>query len=271
MNELIQARRLPLTPKPNVDELLRARLPKEMHGAIEHAHGTEDPVYAPSPSPRMLQGLLTGAAMEDWEGYWLPEGLHYDLHIEHRPLESAGEFTGGGNKWLWHITVSPWATVDSMWVVVRDKRASPTLIIGGRPGWKLPVVIQCMPFNRAARALAHPSGPETNRADVTQVEICANVADVPRFDENERYLAFANLVKLANIRMPENREIPRRLARSFSNTERFGGQEFVDVAGHCGHMHAPKNDHGDPTTAFMGSRLMDRLENFPDGGYDLNP
>jgi hypothetical protein len=64
MNELIQARRLPVDPIPggDVNALLRARLPKEMHGAIEHAHGTEDQVYAPSPSPRMLQGLLTGAA-----------------------------------------------------------------------------------------------------------------------------------------------------------------------------------------------------------------
>jgi hypothetical protein len=70
MNELTQARRLPVDPIPggDVNTLLRARLPKEMHGAIEHAHGTEDPVYAPSPSPRMLRGLLTGAAMEDWEG-----------------------------------------------------------------------------------------------------------------------------------------------------------------------------------------------------------
>lgn len=269
MKDLTEPRHLPLAPKPNVDGALRARLPVELHKALDHAHGTEDPVFAPALMPRQARAFLAVSAMQDWEGWWLPEGHVYDLHVEHRPLESAGPFTGGGNKWGWHITVSGWNTLDMIWGVLRDKRAAPHLIIGGRPGVKHPVVIQCIPFNQAARALAHPSGPETNRADIIQVEICANVDDVPRFDERGLYKAFANLVKLTNIRTPNTREVPRRLARSFQNTDRFGGQQFVDEQGHCGHMHVPGNSHFDPTTEFMGGRLMDRLENIPDGGYEL--
>lgn len=238
----------------------------ELHGALEHAHGTEDALHPAAMVPRQAR---TAAQRRTAESVWLPEGHHYDLHIEHRPLESSGSFTGGGNKWVWHITVSPWGSVDSMYSVLRDKRAAPHLLIGGRQGTQHPVVIQMIPFDQAGRALAHPSGPETNRADCIQVEICANVADVPFFDELERYKAFANLVKLTNITAFDSREVPRELARKFVDTRRFGGQSFVDAKGHCGHMHVPGNDHTDPTTAFQGSRLMGLLADMPSGGYQL--
>jgi hypothetical protein len=246
-----------LDPQPTPDPV---RYAPELRRALDHAHGTSDPVFAPETPP----GVVRRSA-----AWWLPEGHVYDLHIEHAPLETAGKFTGGGNKLLWHITVSRWNTVDSIWRVLRDKRAAPHLVIGGRSGVQHPVVIQCIPFNRAGRALAHPSGPETNRADCVQVEICANVADVPQFDEHERYRAFANLVRLTNITVPDRREVIRKIARSFQNTNRFGGQGFVEAQGHCGHMHVPGNDHADPTTAFQGGRLMDRLDDMPAGGHQL--
>lgn len=200
---------------------------------------------------------------------WLPKGHHYDLHIEHAPLESSGSFTGGGNKWVWHITVSDWFDLDAMWGTLRTKRAAPHLLIGGRHGVKHPVVIQMIPFNEAGRALEHVFGPETNRADCIQIEICADVGDVPQFDEKERYKVFANLVRLTNITVPNMREVERVLARPFSDTRHFGAQEFVTARGHCGHMHVPGNTHTDPTTAFQGSRLMRLLEDMPRGGYSL--
>jgi hypothetical protein len=257
-------RKLDLPPQPTVDV---GRYPKSMHAAVAHAHGTEDAVYAASPAPRMHAALGRFARRSVSGDIWLPEGWQFDLHVEHRPLESAGAFTGGGNKLCWHITISSWNTVDLIWTVLRDKRAAPQLIIGGRQGWDRPVVIQCQPLNQAGRALAHPSGPETNRADVIQVEICANVADVAKFDELGRYKAFANLVRLVNNVTSPN--IPWELARSFTNTTRFSGQGWVDAAGHLGHMHCPGNDHTDPTTAFQGGTLIGRLQNMPAGGYPL--
>lgn len=254
-------RKLRLVPQPRV---AATRHPPEMHAALANAVGTTDPVYAAERPPRLFAAVERAG-----EGWWLPAGHHYDLHIEHAPLETAGEFAGGGNKLVWHITISDWNTVDAMWRVLRDKRAAPHLVIGGRDGLEHPVVIQCIPFNRAGRALAHPSGPETNRADCIQVEICADVNDVPQFDEHGRYRIFANLTRLFNITAPDVREVDRVLARSFQNTDRFGGQGFVDARGHLGHMHVPGNDHTDPTTAFQGWRLMDRLEDMPPGGHQL--
>jgi hypothetical protein len=106
---------------------------------------------------------------------WLPAGHHWDLHIEHDRSGDAGPFTGGGWKILWHITVSPWASIDSMVRVLKDKGAEPNLVIGGRPGVQHPIVVQLVPFNRAGRSLRNdPSdGEQTNRANVIQVEICA--------------------------------------------------------------------------------------------------
>jgi len=234
-------------------------MPPNASRTADHAAGTEDALFPAERPP-------DDGARAPW---WLPRGHHYDLHIEHRSLEQAGPFTGGGNKLVWHITVSGWMTADAVWRVVRDNRSAPHLIIGGRAGRRHPVVIQCIPFNRAARALRHPSGPDTNRADCLQVEICADVDDVPDFPRLRRYRALANLVRLTNLTVPDDREVPRSLARAFTDTRRFGGREFVRAAGHCGHMHVPGNDHVDPTTAFEGSVLLRRLEEMPAGGYAL--
>lgn len=112
---------------------------------------------------------------------WLPTGRHTDLHIERSRGSDAGAFTGGGWKGIIHITVSPWFAVDSMVRVLHDKRAEPHLVIGGRPGTRLPVLVQQVAFNRAGRALAHPYGTlETNRANCIQMEICATVGNAQR-------------------------------------------------------------------------------------------
>jgi hypothetical protein len=109
---------------------------------------------------------------------WLPEGAHSDLNIEHSRGQGSGSFTGGGWKLCWHITVSPWASVDAMVSVLKSKNAAPHLVIGGRPGWQYPVVVQMLPFNEAGRALEHVLPQETNRANTIQVEICARPGNV---------------------------------------------------------------------------------------------
>lgn len=184
------------------------------------------------------------------DALWLPEGHHWSLHVEHKPLPDAGGFTGGGWKLVWHITVSPWESVDAMWEVLRDKDAAPHFVIGGRKGREHPTVIQCIPLNRAGRALAHPSGPETNRANAIQVEICATPASVKTF-KDWHYKAFGNLAELVRHRV----DVPNKCPRSFTSTKRFTGGGFVKTKGHVGHMHVPGNDHADPTTSFSGSRL----------------
>jgi hypothetical protein len=241
---------------------------------------------------------------------WLPKGPHDDLNIEHAPGRSAGAFTGGGWKLCWHITVSPWVAVDSMVSVLKAKGAEPHLVIGGRPGFKFPVVVQLLPFNQAGRALQHTLPQETNRANTIQVEICARPGNLRErasgdtgsslFDlagmhmsgaevraaeagfldidpcmtqeedartfnsgvagwTDDTYKALANLTRLIDQRVP----IPRRRARSFSNTKRFTGPGWVSTKGHLGHMHCPGNTHFDPTTAFRGFHLLQFAKSGP--------
>lgn len=196
---------------------------------------------------------------------WLPKGHHWDLHIEHRPLLDAGNFTGGGHKVVLHTTESPWDTVDSMYRVLRDKRAAPHFVIGGREGLQHPVVIQMVPLNRAGRALANDpyDGFETNRANAIQIEICWYAADAQNMPR-EYYHALANLIELIDHRF----DIPFRSQEDFSHAERMTDAEFVAAEGLVGHSMVPDNDHTDPGRFHEGWLLSD-LKNMPSGGWDL--
>jgi hypothetical protein len=190
---------------------------------------------------------------------WLPEGHHYDLHIErlHASL-GAGPFTGGGWKLCWHITVSPWETADSMAHFLCQNRVEPHFVIGGKAGREHPTVIQLLPLDVAGRALKHVFQQQTNKANVIQVEICATPESVQAFTD-WHYKAFGNLAQLIQHRV----DIPTRCARTFQNTKRFTANGYPRVKGHHGHMHVPGNDHFDPTTAFSGAKLCKYIKSAP--------
>lgn len=129
---------------------------------------------------------MTETERKHIEGNWLPTGLHRDIHMERSVGGDAGDFLGGGWKLCWHITVSPWYAIDSMVNVLHSKGAEPHLVIGGRAGTRLPVAVQMIGFNQAARALRHGTNmPETNRANCIQVEICATVGNSLREDGSD--------------------------------------------------------------------------------------
>jgi hypothetical protein len=199
---------------------------------------------------------------------WLPRGHHWDLHIEHFPAgQGAGQFTGGGWKLVWHITVSPWQAVDAMVTTVCAKNAEPNFVIGGRKGSEQPIVVQLLPLDVAGRSLQHTLPEQTNRANCIQVEICAwdsdgagrKPEDVIKHWADARYKALGNLAGLVSHRV----EIPTKCPRAFSNTRRFTGAGFVKTSGHVGHMHVPGNDHEDPTTAFKGAALCKYIKSAP--------
>lgn len=106
---------------------------------------------------------------------WIPTGAHRSMNIERKPSPATGPFNRGtGYGFCIHITVSPWMAVDSMVRVLKDKGAEPNLVIGGRPGYTFPVLVQLLALNQWGKALAHPGGtPDTNRAAGPQIEICA--------------------------------------------------------------------------------------------------
>jgi hypothetical protein len=247
---------LALEIEPTSDELYG----EDMRDAVAHASGYDDVAFAAMASPRMFGAAVTAAVSSQW----LPEGHHWDLHIEHKPLENAGTFTGGGKKLCWHTTESAFDKVDLMWQVLRDKRAAPHFVIGGRPGLQHPVVIQTIPLDRAARALQHPAGtPQTNRANAIQVEICGFTAEAVDWPES-RYKALANLFVLIRHRVA----IKNKATVDFSRPRRLGGQEWVDAEGHVDHGQCPNNTHHD-VLRFREGKLINLIENCPDGGYDL--
>lgn len=181
---------------------------------------------------------------------WLPVGQleSWGLTVLPRVVgNSAGSFTGGGWKTLWHTTEG--GNMASVVQTLKAKDADVHIVFDPKNGR----LTQLLPFDLAGRGLAHPSGPQTNRANVIQIEVIgfATVAQairsfasprraVPLFGADE-YRRMAALAVLIEHRLPVARH-----AQSFTRPRRLGGQEFVDFSGHLGHCHAPGNDHTDP-------------------------
>lgn len=196
---------------------------------------------------------------------WLPEGHHYDLHVERTALGNAGAFTGGGWKIVLHTTESDWDSVDAIRDLFVNREntgegSHPNFLIGAGIGAKKhPSVVQFIALNRAAKALKHPPGTsETNRANCVQIEICGFASESGKWPES-RYKAIANLLLLINHRRPIAAHIPK----SFASSSKFSSGAFVAARGYVGHRHVPFNDHTDPGSTFRASHLLELLANAP--------
>lgn len=187
---------------------------------------------------------------------WVPSNVdkgRWHLDVRHLEMENAGSFAGGGHKLVWHTTEGN--SLSGALGALRSKRAAAHFVIDPRTGQ----TVQLIPLNRAARALAHPAGPETNRANAIQVEIVGFAADTGKW-QDEHYLRLAALAVLIGHRF----SIPRRNANgvSFSNPHRLSGTDFYRASGHIGHCHVPGNDHTDPGRGFKGGRLRELMGRF---------
>jgi len=194
---------------------------------------------------------------------WLPEGHHWDLHIEHRKsTNNAGKFTGGGWKWVLHTTEG--GSYDSNCVLLRQVN-TPHLVFGVAPGNEHWSVAQLLPFNVAGKTLQNDSGDgyQTNRANAIQMEIVGFTSQVPNWTDL-MYKRLANLFVLIQHRV----NIPTKAPWDFSNPQRASDAEWVKAKGVVGHVHAPDNDHGDPAR-FAEGKFIDLVKNIPDGGYQL--
>jgi hypothetical protein len=160
-------------------------------------------------------------------------------HAIRIPGRTAGLHAGGGRKIVWHTTEGHSASG-----AIAEYRAHggwPTFtfeyLVNGRSR-----VYQHMPISQAARALRHPSGPETNRANAVQVEIVGFARDAPTWP-HDKYRAIARLARW----IEHAWDVPRRTTVRFGTpAHRMSGMEFFRYAGHCGHEHVPHNDHYDP-------------------------
>lgn len=150
-------------------------------------------------------------------------------------------FTGGGHKVTWHTTEG--SSSDGAVAAYKTNGDCPHFTIGYEHGKR--TLLQHLPLNRAASALKHPSGPETNRANNWQVEIVGFAAHSDNFDM--KLYHYLNL--LAQF-LHRHCEVPMTESVSWRKPQRLTGGGFYQYAGHLGHMHAPGNDHSDPGTGF---------------------
>lgn len=196
--------------------------------------------------------------------FWLPEGHHWDLHIEHRPsTNDAGLFTGGGRKFVPHTTEGGSVQSNSDLLV---RKNTPHLLFGAEPNRDHWTVVQFLPFNVAGKTLGNDTsdGYQTNRANAVQMEIVADTANIPEWSDL-MYKRLANVLTLVQHRFP----FPTRAPYDFSSTtNRLSDAEWVKASGILGHMHAPDNDHNDPFRLREGF-LVQLMKDIPDGGYNL--
>jgi hypothetical protein len=158
-------------------------------------------------------------------GPWLPEGAHHDLNIEHHPSPGTGAYVPGtGHGLCFHITVSPWNAIDPMISVLKAKHAEPQIAIGGRPGYKFPVVVQFLPLEQWGKALAHPAGtPETNRVAGVQIEICATVGNAHRTSTEPG----SELFDLPDVELPS--DLIRAAAKAAKGTDEHRAAVLEDI------------------------------------------
>lgn len=190
-------------------------------------------------------------------GQWLK-------NVEHVNGNSGGSFTGGGNKMLLHMTEGGTRAEDII-PTLRNRNAWVHLVFNP---WAHRDVIQCLPFNTGARGLEHPVGtPQTNRADVVQMEIVG-------FSEEETAVHYKydkkwavenwgepQYRRLAKLLLEVREEFPFPLhVRGFQRPKKFSPQEFIDFRGICGHVHVPNNTHTDPGRHFRGGHLLNLMK-----------
>lgn len=153
------------------------------------------------------------------------------------PFEDAGPFVTGAPKILHHTTEG--STIAGAEGAYRANRSAPHFTFDHDRG----VLHQHIPINLAARALRHPAGvPETNRAHVIQIEHVGLASQSSGWSA-AAYQRVADLCRW----IEANADVDRRCGVKFApGALRLQGQAWVGYRGHCGHMHAPGNDHVDP-------------------------
>lgn len=145
---------------------------------------------------------------------------------------SAGSFTGGGRKIVWHTTEG-----GSLPVYSGD---APHFTLNPKTGelW------QHIPINESAKALEHHNASETNRANAIQVELIGYAAESHTWPSSY----YDNIAKLARW-IEHNAGVPCKCSVDFRvGVARLSDSEFVNYAGHLGHAHVPQQwaGHWDP-------------------------
>lgn len=185
---------------------------------------------------------------------WLP----YAVRV---PGNSAGPMAGGGAKTLHHT--SEGSTAASCISAVRAKNAWPHFT-SEWTGARL-AIFQHIPYNMGARALQHPSGPETNRANCVQIEHVGFTDD--RYREQVGADPMLHVSRWPDARWAAIGAMCRDIEAATGcpavsavpldwwpapNGRRQSGQGFYGSDGHTAHVFCPGNSHLDGTGFKIG-------------------
>jgi hypothetical protein len=213
--------------KTSVQILWGAKIDHDDHihvGIRVTGHSAPPPLpHGIGPGPGSSQSVL-----------WHPDAVRV-------PMEDAGSFTGGGSKIVHHTTEG--GSIAGAESAYRAKRAAPHFTFDHDAD----ILHQHIPLNQAARALRHPSGPETNRGGhrVIQIEHVGFAATSHDWSDT----AYGRIAALCRWIESNIGGSPVRDATvSFgAGAPRLSGAAWVAYTGHIGHMHCPGNDHIDPS------------------------
>lgn len=101
-------------------------------------------------------------------------------------------------------------------------------------------IVQYLPLGSAAKALRHVEATPTNGAHAYQIEVDGFAAD-PKWPRAQ-VRAMRKLMRF----IEENGGVERAAHVSFTNPRRLSNEQWLRLAGWCGHVHVPQNDHTDP-------------------------
>jgi hypothetical protein len=161
-------------------------------------------------------------------------------------------FGVGGKKLVWHTTEG--SSIEGAEGAYRASTSIPHFtiqVVGLRR-----ILHQHLPIDRAATALQHTFGPETNRANAIQVEIVGFAAQSGSWSRATYFW----LYWLARW-ISKHAGVPMSTPVTWRKPVRLSPAGFVQASGHVGHMHVPGNSHTDPGIGFH----IGRVTKFPFG------
>lgn len=241
-------------------------------------NGGEDALTDPDHNARMALKILRTQGQAAWSATPDPDAadearraLTEGAHMEGwHPRANRAPASSGGSSYIG----VPWK------LVIHTIEAPADTLYSYNPGnyyghqsWPQATIDragihQHRPITESGSALYNASGGvETNRANAIQCEVmgqAAHIDDLP--DETLRHLADWLTWCAEQTGTPLNfATFNGDGAYGEGAPQRFGGQEWLDFAGICGHQHVPENDHWDP-----GALPVDRLRSFMGGSHSLN-
>lgn len=161
-------------------------------------------------------------------------------------LPDSGGYRGGPWRGVIHSTEG--TTAAGAVAAYRANDVAPHFTVSWEAGALL--VLQHIPIDRSASALKHPAGTiETNRMSAVQIEVVGFATQAPHWPtpllDGLRVL-MEWIEAQTGIRPQAPGFVPYPNSYGLHNGVRFTDSQWGAFNAWCGHMHVPRNLHGDP-------------------------